>query len=89
MVRIRLKRIGRPHRPYYRVAAMDQRSPRDSKTIEELGTYDPINKDESKQVNINVERIMYWISVGAQPSDTVKGLIKRAGAQAKSGSAVA
>ena len=89
MVRIRLKRIGRPHRPYYRIAAMDQRSARDSKTIEELGVYDPINSDESKQIEINAERVKYWLSVGAQPTETVAGIIKRAGIEAKPGSPVA
>jgi len=78
-VRIRLKRMGRRHRPYYRVAAVDKRRARDSRVIEELGHYDPLEKDAGKQVVLNSERVKYWLSVGAQPSDTVRGLIKRAG----------
>ncbi len=79
MVKLRLKRFGRTHAPFYRVNAMDQRSARDSKAIEELGTYDPLNKDEDKQVKLNVDRVKYWLSVGAQPSDTVRALIRKAG----------
>ena len=89
MVRIRLKRFGRPHRPFYRIAAMDQRSARDSKTIEELGVFDPIEKDKSKQITINADRAKYWISVGAQPTETVATLFKRAGIEAKPGTPVA
>ncbi len=76
-VRLRLKRMGRRHRPFYRVTAVDQRKPRDGRVIEELGHYDPLNADQSKQIRLNNERIDYWLSVGAQPSDTVRGLIKR------------
>lgn len=79
MVKLRLKRLGRTHRPFYRLAATDQRSKRDGKSIEELGTYDPLHKDESKQIEFDAERIKYWLSVGAQPSQTVRSLIKRAG----------
>lgn len=84
MVRIRLKRFGRPHRPFYRIAAMDQRSARDSKTIEELGIFNPVELDKSKQLTINAERAAYWISVGAQPTETVASLFKRAGIQTTS-----
>ncbi len=76
-VRLRLKRMGRRHRPFYRMAAVDPRKPRDGRVIEELGYYDPLNADESKQVCLKNDRIEYWLSVGAQPSDTVRGLIKR------------
>ena len=79
MVRIRLKRFGRTHSPAYRLCAMDARSPRDGRPIEELGYYHPCNKDESQQVKLNAERIQYWLSVGAQPSDTAAALIKKAG----------
>ena len=58
---------------------MDARSPRDGKPIEELGYYHPCNKDESQQVNLNAERIQYWLGVGAQPSETAAALIKKAG----------
>lgn len=81
MVRLRLKRFGRTHRPYYRLDAMDIRTKRDGKPIEELGTYDPLEKDESKQVKINAERVNYWLSVGAQPTPTVRSLLKRAGVE--------
>ena len=79
MVRIRLKRFGTRHKPFYRVVAMDKRAPRDGEAIERLGHYDPCNKDESKQVSLNAERIQYWIGVGAQPSDTVASLLKKQG----------
>lgn len=79
MVRLRLKRFGRTHKPFYRLNAIDQRSPRDGKPIEQLGHFDPTEKDESKQVTFNEERIRYWLSVGAQPSQTVGDLLAKAG----------
>lgn len=79
MVRLRLKRFGRTHLPSYRLCAMDKRSPRDGRAIEELGIYQPCNKDEDQQVRLNEDRIKYWLSVGAQPSETVAALIKKAG----------
>ena len=78
-VRIRLKRVGRRHRPAYRVAAFDSRQSRDSKVIEELGSFDPITTDESRRLTVNRERIEYWLSVGAQPTDTVRTLLKKQG----------
>ncbi len=78
MVVLRLKRMGRTHRPFYRLTAMDKRSPRDGRPIEELGWFDPIAPEE-KQIKVNVERVDYWLSVGAQPSQTVKTLLKRVG----------
>lgn len=83
-VRLRLKRMGRRNRPVYRITAVDQRKKRDGKVIEELGHYDPLNADKNKQVVLRSDRIEYWLGVGAQPSDTVRGLIKRAGAEEKS-----
>ena len=79
MDKLRLKRFGRRHRPYYRICAMDQRSARDSSPIEELGTFDPLEQDEQKAVNLNVDRAKYWIGVGAQPSNTVRSLLKKNG----------
>ena len=79
MVRLRLKRFGRTHRPFYRLNAIDRRSPRDGKPIEQLGYYDPCHKDESQQVSLNEDRIRYWLSVGAQPSDTVRDMLAKAG----------
>ena len=78
-VRIRLKRMGRRHRPSYRLAAVDSRRARDSRVIEELGLYDPINANEDRQVVLKRERIEYWLSVGAQPSDTVRRLLEKNG----------
>lgn len=76
-VRIRLKRVGRRHRPAYRVAAMDRRSARDSSVIEELGFYDPIHPNENLRLSLKRDRIEYWLSVGASPSDTVRDLLKK------------
>ena len=79
MVVLRLKRMGRRHRPFYRINAMDKRAPRNGRVIEELGWFNPLELDESKQLNLKAERIKYWLSVGAQPSDTARTLIKRIG----------
>ena len=79
-VRIRLKKMGRTHRPFYRVCAMDQRSPRDGRVIEELGTYDPMVAETDARAILKGERIKYWLSVGAQPSQKVGTLIKKYGA---------
>jgi small subunit ribosomal protein S16 len=73
-VAIRLRREGAKNRPYYRVVVTDSRSPRDGKFIEILGTYDP--KQTGQNSSFSVERAEYWISKGAQPSDTVRSLIK-------------
>ncbi|MFP6620947.1 MAG: 30S ribosomal protein S16, partial [Pirellulaceae bacterium] len=78
-VRIRLKRLGRRHRPFYRVCAMDGHAPRNGKVIEELGHYDPMIRDIDARAVLNGERIAYWMSVGAQPSDKVGVLIKKYG----------
>lgn len=77
-VRLRLKRMGRRHGPFYRIAAMDSRKQRDGRVIELLGHFDPVLPDQSKQIVLNQERIDYWLSVGALPTDTVKRLIERA-----------
>lgn len=78
-VRLRLKRLGRRHRSFFRLAAMDSRNPRDGRVIEELGWYDPNSKSPENQVDLNRERIEYWLSVGAQPSETVGKLFERYG----------
>ncbi len=78
-VRIRLKRTGRRNRPCYRIGVFDARTKRDGKTIEDVGFYDPIEKDEAKQIRLDRERIEYWLSVGAQPSETVASILKRHG----------
>lgn len=79
MVKLRLKRFGRRGRPYFRLNAMDIRSPRDGTSIENLGTYDPLEKDQSKAVVLNADRVRYWLSVGASPTETVANLISKAG----------
>lgn len=78
-VKLRLKRLGRTHSPFYRLNAMHSRNPRDGRVLEELGTYDPTNKDAAQQVRLNAERIKYWLGVGATPTDTVKNLLKKQG----------
>ena len=76
-VRIRMKRLGRRHRPFYRICVMDRQKPRDGAAIEEVGTYDPMVRDKSQRVTLKMDRIDYWLSVGAQPSDKVATLIKK------------
>ena len=76
-VKIRLKKLGRNHQPFFRMCAIDARAPRDGKTIEELGHYDPLVKDVDARAILNGERIAYWLSVGAQPSENVSVLIKK------------
>ena len=73
-VRLRLQRMGKPKRPYYRVVAVEQKSKRDGQPIEILGQYDPISEDN--KFNVNMERINYWLGTGAKPSETVAALIK-------------
>jgi small subunit ribosomal protein S16 len=74
-VSIRLRREGAKNRPYYKVVVTDSRSPRDGKFIELIGTYDP--KKPGQNSTIKLDRAEYWISKGAQPSDTVRSLIKK------------
>ena len=78
-VRIRLKKMGRRHRPFFRVCAMDQRAPRDGRVIEELGTYDPMVPETDARVTLDSERIDYWMSVGAKPTHKVGVLIRKYG----------
>lgn len=78
-VTLRLKRFGRLNHPTYRVCAADARSPRDGRIIETLGYYLPKAPRAADQVKLNAERIQYWLSVGAQPSETVASLIRRTG----------
>ena len=77
MVKIRLKRMGAHKRPFYRVVVADSRYPRDGRFIEEIGTYDPMT--EPSTVKINAERAEKWLNDGAQPTDTVKYLLKKNG----------
>ncbi|MSR45126.1 MAG: 30S ribosomal protein S16 [Phycisphaerales bacterium] len=78
MVVLRLKRYGRTHSPFYRLAAADKRSPNDGRVIEELGWFSP-TAPEGQQWKLKSERALYWLSVGAQPSETVTSLLRRAG----------
>ena len=77
MVRIRLRRMGKKKQPTYRIVVADARSPRDGKFIEIIGNYAPTR--QPKILNVDGERARYWISVGAQPSDTVRYLLQKAG----------
>jgi len=83
MVRLRLKRFGRTHLPAYRLCAMDARSPRDGKPIEELGYFHPCNPNVAEQFKLNTDRINYWLSVGAKPSETAATLIRKCGIELK------
>jgi small subunit ribosomal protein S16 len=76
-VKIRMKRIGAKNTPVFRIVVADSRSPRDGKFIEELGTYQPLQKGIN--YTIDLERAKYWVDKGAQPSDTVASFIKKAG----------
>ena len=76
MVKIRLRRMGAKKAPYYRIVVADSRSPRDGRFIEEIGTYDPLS--ETNPPRVDLERAKYWIANGAQPTDTVRGLLKKA-----------
>jgi small subunit ribosomal protein S16 len=75
-----MKRMGRKNREYYRICASDRRSPRDGRVIEELGTYDPHVKETDARCTLDNARVQHWLSVGAQPSDAVRTLIKKYGA---------
>ena len=70
-VKLRFKRMGRIHAPFYRLSAVDSRTPRDGRVIEELGTYDPQNKDATKVFAAKIDRCKHWLDVGAIPSPTV------------------
>jgi small subunit ribosomal protein S16 len=74
-----MKKMGRTHRAFFRVCAFDQNAPRDGKALEELGTYDPSVPDADARAVLNGERVAYWLSVGAQPSEKVAVLIKKYG----------
>lgn len=82
-VKLRFKRMGRSHVAFYRLNAVDSRSPRDGRVIEELGFYDPVNKDQAKQFVVDLDRCRHWLDVGAIPSGTVSSLLKKAGVEHK------
>jgi small subunit ribosomal protein S16 len=72
-----MKLLGRKHRPYYRIVAIDSRQPRDGRILEELGSYDPMVKNTDERVRLKPDRIKYWVSVGAQPSEKVGVLLRK------------
>lgn len=78
MVKIRLKRMGMKKKPFYRVVVADERTPRDGRFIEEIGTYDPMTNPA--QIKIDAEKAANWMKNGAQPTDTVRVLLKKVGA---------
>ncbi|HDZ69214.1 MAG TPA: 30S ribosomal protein S16, partial [Phycisphaerales bacterium] len=82
-VKLRMTRMGRRHRPFFRINAVESRTPRDGRILEKLGHYDPIEKDSSKQIVLNVERVKYWLDKGAIPSDTVSQILLRQGLKHK------
>lgn len=77
MIKLRLRRMGAKKRPFYRIVAAEHSSPRDGRFIEIIGHYDPLT--EPATIKVNEDRARYWMSVGAKPSQTVEGLLKRAG----------
>src|SRR3954451_9256012 len=74
-----MKSMGRRHRPFFRICAMDSRTPRDGRAIEELGYYDPMARNLEARESLDANRIRYWLSVGAQPSEKVQAILKRHG----------
>lgn len=82
MVRIRMQKVGRPKTPHFRVVAVDARKARDAASLEILGHYHP--KEKINKLTINVERLNYWLSQGAQTSDTLRTVLKASGALAPS-----
>jgi small subunit ribosomal protein S16 len=86
-VKIRMKRVGAKNSPYFRIVVADSRSPRDGKFIEEIGSYQPLKKGDN--FILKLDRAQYWVSKGAQPSDTVASFIKKAGKAAAAAPAAA
>ena len=76
MVKIRLRRMGAKKSPYYRIVVADSRNARDGRCIEEIGTYNPLT--DPAEIKVDAERAKYWVANGAQPTDTVRGLLKKA-----------
>ena len=74
MLAIRLARIGKKKKPFYRVVVMDKRKPRNGRTVEVVGTYDPLKKPA--EIKLDAERVKYWLGCGAQPSDTVRSFLR-------------
>ena len=83
-VKIRMTRMGRRHRPFFRINAVDGRTPRDGRILEKLGHYDPLEKDAEKQIVLNKERVEFWVGQGAVASDTCAEIFKKYGSSARS-----
>jgi len=81
--KIRLTRMGRRHRPFFRINVVDSRTPRDGRVIERLGHYDPLEKDATKQIVLKRDRVEFWLGQGAVPSDTVSEILLRNGIKHK------
>ena len=82
-VKLRMTRMGRRHRPFFRINAVESHTPRDGRVLEKLGHYDPIEKDPAKQIVLDIERVNYWLDHGAIPSDTVSQILLRQGCKVK------
>jgi len=82
-VKIRMTRMGRRHRPFFRINVIDSRTPRDGRVLEKLGHYDPLEKEADKQIVLNTERAEHWLSLGAIPSDTVSDMLLKLGVKHK------
>lgn len=82
-VKLRMTRMGRRHRPFFRINAVESRTPRDGRVLEKLGHYDPLVKDTTKQIVLNHERTKFWLEKGAIPSDTVAQILLREGIKSK------
>jgi small subunit ribosomal protein S16 len=82
-VKLRLTRMGRRNRPFFRINAVDSRTPRDGRVIERLGLYDPLEKDATKQIVLKRDRVEFWLGQGAVPSDTVSEILLRQGIKHK------
>jgi small subunit ribosomal protein S16 len=82
-VKIRMTRMGRRHRPFFRINAINSEEPRDGKILEKLGHYDPLEKDPARQIVLNKERAQYWLDQGAIPSDTVSQILLKHGISCK------
>jgi small subunit ribosomal protein S16 len=83
-VKIRMMRLGRRHRPFFRINAVDGRTPRNGRILEKLGHYDPLEKDEAKQIVIDLEKVKKWLDKGAVPSESVDDILVRHGLKTKS-----
>ncbi|MCF1707494.1 30S ribosomal protein S16 [Tabrizicola sp. J26] len=83
-MKIRLARGGSKKRPFYSIVATDSRMPRDGRFLEKLGTYNPLlAKDDEKRVQMNIERVQYWLAQGAQPTERIARMLEAAGHKAK------